>query len=242
MSNYFSDSMKIWYRSHFGTAQNHSAGKADGYRDTQDDAINEMNKTHDGVADSNPLTNYGAMGGQALVAGISAYTTALQQERKYQAQASEYQSQVATANTNVATARNNMYNAYQMGAYKAMLTGLTNGQKIANVRAQNAQSGVRMGTGSKAEVESSQRLMKEVDRITQQQNTTSAAMREYVNAANYKAQGIIAQGNADAANIMAGGISPFLSGLSSVSGSLAKSLWVSAGGINPFLSSLASAS
>ncbi len=228
MSNYFSDSMKIWYRSHFGTGQNHSYGEANAYRDTQDDAINEMNNTHDGVADSN-TSGYGAMGAQALVAGISAYTTALQQKRNYQAQASEYQSQVATANTNVATARNNMYNAYQMGAYKAMLTGLANGQKIANVRAQNAQSGVRMGTGSKAEVESSQRLMKEVDRITQQQNTTSAAMREYVNAANYKAQGIIAQGNADAANIMAGGISPFLSGLSSVSGSLAKSLWASAG-------------
>lgn len=230
MSNYFSDSMKIWYRSHFGTGNNHSYANGQGYRDSQDDAINELNGTHDGVADdSSSLRSYSAMAGNALVSGISAYTTAQQHQRYYQSVASEYQSRVATANTNVATARNNMYNAYQMGAYKAMLTGLANGQKISEVRARNAQSGVRMGTGSKAEVESSQRLMKEVDRITQQQNTTSAAMREYVNAANYKAQGIIAQGNADAANIMSGGISPFLSGLASVSGSLAKSLWASAG-------------
>lgn len=225
MSNYYSDVMKIWFRSHFGSGQTHSAANASGYHDTQDDAINELNgNTSEQSSISSVSPNYLGAGAKSLSAGISAYTTAMQSKRYYEAQANAYQSQVTTANANASTAYNNMYNAYQMGAYKAMLTGLANGQRIANTRAINAQSGVRMSSGSKAEVESSQRLMKEVDRITLQQNTTSAAMKQYVNAANYKAQGIIAQGNADAANIMSSGISPFLSGLSSMSSTLAASL------------------
>lgn len=222
MSNYYSDVAKIWFRSHFGTGQTHSAANASGYHDTQDDAINELNGNTSEQSALSP--NYLGAGVRGLSAGVSAYTTAMQSKRFYEAQANAYQSRVTTANANASTAYNNMYNAYQMGAYKAMVTGLANGQKIANTRAINAQSGVRMSSGSKAEVESSQRLMKEIDRITLQQNTTSAAMKQYVNAANYKAQGIIAQGNADAANIMSSGISPFLSGLSSMSATLASSL------------------
>lgn len=227
-SNYYTDSLKIWWRSNFGKLfgnEVHSATNALGYHDAQDDAINELNGNSSDNSTVNANTaSYLSAGARGLTAGISAYTVAMQNRRFYEAQSSAYQSRVTTANANAATAYNNMYNAYQMGAYKAMVTGLANGQKIANTRAVNAQSGVRMASGSKAEVESSQRLMKEVDRITLQQNTTSAAMRNYVNAANYKAQGIIAQGNADAASIMAGGISPFLSGFASMSSSLAGSL------------------
>lgn len=225
----FTDSMKDWYLLNFGKGQSHSYANESGYRDTQDDAINELagakgtpvGKTEESTGSS----QYGSMIARGVVAGVQGYIAAQTQKRSYKAQAADYQSQVVTAKMNAGTAKNNMYNAYQMGAFRAMVVGLKNGQNIANTRAANAQSGVRMGTGSKAEVESSQRLMKEVDRITQQQNTTSAAMREYVNSANYQAQGIIAQGNADAANIMAGSISPFLSGLGSMSASLASSLW-----------------
>ena len=141
-----------------------------------------------------------------------------------------YDAQAKTASLNANVARQNMYNAYQVGAFRAAQQGLADAQNISNVRAAAAQSGVRMNSGSKADVEKSARYVKEVNRITNQQNTTSAAMKEYVNAANYKAAGIIAEGNAQAARTMEHGISPLVSGLTTMSSTFASSLMAASGG------------
>ena len=120
-----------------------------------------------------------------------------------------------------------MYNAYKVGAYRAMQQGLVDGQNIAAIRSASAQSGVRMNTGSKAEVEKSARLIKEQNRIANQMSTTSAAMNAHIAKANAQAQGIIAEGNAQAARTMQHGYSPLLSGLSTFSTAFAMSLLAS---------------
>lgn len=167
---------------------------------------------------------------QAMAKGVQVASAAATQRRQLESQAVSYDYQAKTASLNEGTARNNMYNAYQMGLYRSMQQGMVDAQNIAATRSANAHSGVRLNTGSKADVESSARLIKEMNRITNQQNTTSAAMKEYVNSANYAAQAIVAQGNAKAARQMQHGISPFLSGFSTMASSLSSSLMMSAAG------------
>ena len=212
----------------------HSTTNAYGYRDAQDDAINEQNTANAAKANDqmNGLSTetYVAAGLQGVAKGIQAASATAAQRRAYENQATMYDAKAKTASLNANVARQNMYNAYQVGAFRAAQQGLVDAQRISNVRAAAAQSGVRMNSGSKADVEQSARYVKEVNRITNQQNTTSAAMKEYVNAANYKAAGIIAEGNAQAARTMEHGFSPLVSGLTTMSSTFASSLMAASGG------------
>lgn len=233
MSQLFNSISELWYKT-FGTGQAHSQTDASGYRDAQDDAIEEMRGTEATKAgllnpSNNELTldDYGAAGLSGLIQGVQATTFTANQRRLLEYQAQNYDNQVKTAALNAKVADNNMYNAYKVGAYRAMQQGLVDGQNIAAIRSASAQSGVRMNTGSKAEVEKSARLIKEQNRIANQMSTTSAAMNAHIAKANAQAQGIIAEGNAQAARTMQHGYSPLLSGLSTFSTAFAMSLLAS---------------
>ena len=212
----------------------HSTTNAFGYRDTQDDAINEMNTSADSAEQASQISpqTYAAAGLMGLAKGIQAASATATQRRALENQAVAYDYQAKSATLNAQISRQNMYNAYQVGMYRAMAQGLADAQNIANIRASSAKSGVRMNTGSKADVEKSAQLIKEQNRITQQQNTTSSAMRQYMNEANYKASAIIAEGNAQAARTVQHGYSPLLSGLTTMSASLATSLMLAGGSSN----------
>lgn len=229
--NFFLDNAQMSWRQFWGNGQTHSFANAEGYRDTQDDAINELNgvkaESTVGGSDNSVSQSSGLSAGMVLsglAQGIQSASATAAQRRQLENQASMYDYQAKSASMNASIARQNMYNAYQVGAYRAMQQGMQDAQNIANVRSANASSGVRMNSGSKADVEKSARLIKEQNRIINQQNTTSSAMREYVNSANYKAQQIIAEGNAQAARTMQHGYSPLLSGLTTMSSAMTMSL------------------
>lgn len=102
-----------------------------------------------------------------------------------------------------------MYNTYRQGAYQAMQQGLADRAKLGQIRASQSASGVRMGSGSAKEVENSQKMMTDLNAITIQQNTTSAAMAQKVQTANFLASAEINKGNAQAARTMASSIDVF---------------------------------
>lgn len=204
----------------------HSTTNAFGYRDTQDDAINEKNVSADSAEQASSISpqTYAVAGLMGLAKGIQAASATATQRRVLENQAVAYDYQAKSSWLNAEVAKQNMYNAYQMGQWQAMAQGLEDAQKISATRSASAGSGVRMNTGSKAEVEKSARLIKEQNRITQQQNTTSSAMRQYINEANHKASAIVAEGNAQAARTVQHGYSPLLSGLTTMAGSFASYL------------------
>lgn len=237
--NSMSSDLTVWWRSNFGNTFLGSGGQAHsyadpntGYRDAQDDAINELNGVKatqavggkDNSVSGSSWSSIGKASVLGIAKGIQAASATAAQRRQLEMQAVSYDNEARTAALNANVAKNNMYNAYTMGAWKAMQQGLYDGQVIASTRAKSAQSGVRMNTGSKAEVESSARLIKEQNRIANQMSTTSNAMNAYIQETNYRAQGIIAQGNAQAARTMQHGYSPFISGLTTFSSSLLGSL------------------
>lgn len=234
MSALFSQLMgnaQMSWRQFWGTGQTHSYANAEGYRDTQDDAINELRGvksestvggSDNSVSQSSSLSTGMVLSG--LAQGIQSASATANTRRQLEMQAVNYDYQAKTADLNAKVATNNMYNAYTMGAWKAMQQGLQDAQNIANVRSANASSGVRMNSGSKAEVEKSARLVKEQNRIANQMSTTSSAMNAYLQSADAKAQGIIARGNAQAARTMQHGYSPLLSGLTTFSSALTMGL------------------
>lgn len=126
------------------------------------------------------------------------------------------------AELDVRSACNNVYNQYFNGQIQAFEQGLQDAQVTANQQAQSASSGVRMNSGSKAEINQSNKLSAEINQKIIQRNTESnannaryqmyAQMRQLsdldLQKANYMAQGYIALGNYQAMRIQAKSIKP----------------------------------
>lgn len=153
-------------------------------------------------------------------------------------------SAVRLAEYDVRLAQLDVFNTYLEGEYQAMEQGLQDAQIIANQRAQSSHSGVRMDSASKQEVDKSNLLGASINQSIIQQNTWSNARiakakvteaqnnvmniqsQKYdiqMQQANYMAQAIIAEGDAEASNVIAKSIKPFLNGIVAFGASLGAS-------------------
>jgi len=126
------------------------------------------------------------------------------------------------AELDIRSACNEVYNQYYNGEIQAFEQGLQDAQATAAQQAQSASSGVRMNSGSKAEINQSNKLSSEINQYIIQRNTDSNAsnarqqmytsMRQLsdldLQKANYMAQGYIAMGNYKAMQIQAKSIKP----------------------------------
>ncbi len=153
------------------------------------------------------------IGAASALSGITSIFEQKSKNTMYAAQANQHLAQKQNAIMNERMANMAVANAYTSGSYQAMMQGLRDAQEISETRASRAGSGVRLGVGSAKEIEASQRISAAMNQAQIQKQTIEAATNHMMDAANYRVQQVIAQGNANAANAMKQ--SSWMSGLSS---------------------------
>ena len=172
-------------------------------------ATNNVDGSSDWDKNANDLFQLGV--GNAIVSGFSSFNESYKNVLQGQMTARNYQAQADSYNYQANMAMQNMFNAYRQGAWEAMDMGIKDRQKLADIKTANASSGVKMTSGSKTELEASQRLI-------HAQN--QKALRD-----NIEAQAIVAKGNAQAQNMMASSWSPFINGFMTVGSGIAKAYY-----------------
>jgi hypothetical protein len=191
-----------------------------------------LRKNADAITDYNMWTALA----KASMNATAEWFDSMTERRGLEAQATGYLNQVQTSQMNatlvdnrkelaeldVRSACNEVYNQYFNGQIQAFEQGLQDAQTTASQQAQSASSGVRMNSGSKAEVDKSNRVSAEINQKIIQRNTESnasnarqqmyAQMRQLsdldLQKANYIAQGYVAMGNYQAMKIQAKAIKP----------------------------------
>ena len=191
-----------------------------------------LRKNADAILDDNIWTALA----KASMNATAEWFDSMTERRGLEAQATGYLNQVQTSQMNatlvdnrkelaeldVRSACNEVYNQYFNGQIQAFEQGLQDAQTTASQQAQSASSGVRMNSGSKAEVDKSNRVSAEINQKIIQRNTESnasnarqqmyAQMRQLsdldLQKANYIAQGYVAMGNYQAMKIQAKAIKP----------------------------------
>ena len=194
--------------------------------------VNNLRQAADAIPDYNIWTKLAKAGVRATAEFYDSMSDRREQQHlsanyQYQALAYDMQSKlvdidIQNAQLDIRSATNDIYNTYRMGEYQAMLQGLQDAQIIHGERASTASSGVRMNSESKQEVYKSNVYGAQQNQWAIQENTNSAARSAKANVqklmknmsdlelqkANFKAQEIIAMGNAQASNIQAKSIKP----------------------------------
>ena len=195
--------------------------------------VNNLRQAADAIPNINIWTMLAKAGVRATAEFYDSMSNRREQEHlstnyQYQALAYDMQSKlvdidIQNARLDIRSATNDVYNTYRMGEYQAMMQGLQDAQIIHGERASTASSGVRMNSESKQEVYNSNVYGAQQNQWAIQENTNSAARSAKMNVqkimknmsdlelqkANFKAQELIAMGNAQASNIQAKSIKPF---------------------------------
>ena len=201
----------------------------------------QLNKKADNIPNFNIYTRLAKAG----LKGVAGYVSAKTQKRQlqFQADVARYQAQGAKSNAefamqqaqlNAKGATQEMYNVYRMGEHQSMLQGVSDAQVIHSQRARTASSGVRMDQGSKAEIDTTNRMSEEINRKALQESIIHNASQMKIQATNYEVQGILEQanymaqayileGDAKASEILAKQISPLGEGLTAFVNSLISS-------------------
>lgn len=151
-----------------------------------------------------PLTSLGnAIGGSETLAGIGQWMTigstvsgvidsffsARIANIQTKAQISAYKHQAALAEINAKTAYNNSLAIRKQGEYEAGLYGLQAAQQIADTKANQGKSGVKIGYGSSGNVLDSMKFSAESDLWSMSMSTLSKAQAAERQAMNYQQQG-----------------------------------------------------
>lgn len=194
--------------------------------------VNNLRQAADAIPNINIWTMLAKAGVRATAEFYESMSTRREQQHlsanyQYQALAYEMQSKlvdidIQNARLDIRSATNDVYNTYRMGEYQAMLQGLQDAQIIHGERASTASSGVRMNSESKQEVYNSNVYGAQQNQWAIQENTNSAARSAKANVqkliknmsdlelqkANFKAQELIAMGNAQASKIESKSIKP----------------------------------
>lgn len=163
--------------------------------------------------------------GNAITNGLSTFSEAYKGVLQGQMTARNYQAQADSYNYQANIAMQNMFNAYRQGEWQAMDMGIKDRQKLADIKTTNASSGVRMTTGSKKELEDSQRLIHAQNQKALKDNIEAQASQYRQQAVNMQAQAIVAKGNAQAQNMMASSWSPFVNGFMTIGSGIAKAYY-----------------
>lgn len=194
--------------------------------------VNNLRQAADAIPDINIWTKLAKAGVRATAEFYDSMSDRREQQHlsanyQYQALAYDMQSKlvdidIQNAQLDIRSATNDVYNTYRMGEYQAMLQGLQDAQIIHGERASTASSGVRMNSESKQEVYKSNVYGAQQNQWAIQENTNSAARSAKMNVqkimknmsdlelqkANFKAQELIAMGNAQASKIESKSIKP----------------------------------
>ena len=194
--------------------------------------VNNLRQAADAIPDINIWTKLAKAGVRATAEFYDSMSERREQQHlsanyQYQALAYDMQSKlvdidIQNAQLDIRSATNDVYNTYRMGEYQAMLQGLQDAQIIHGERASTASSGVRMNSESKREVYNSNVYGAQQNQWAIQENTNSAARSAKANVqklmknmsdlelqkANFKAQELIAMGNAQASEIQSKSIKP----------------------------------
>lgn len=231
-------------------------GGGNNYQQTSTNkGVNNLRQAADAIPDINIWTKLAKAGVRATAEFYDSMSDRREQEHlstnyQYQALAYDMQSKlvdidIQNAQLDIRSATNDVYNTYRMGEYQAMLQGLQDAQIIHGERARTASSGVRMNSESKQEVYNSNVYGAQQNQWAIQENTNSAARSAKANVqklmknmsdlelqkANFKAQEIIAMGNAQASNIQAKSIKPFENAIYAFGLSMANSSMGNFGGM-----------
>ena len=243
-SNWFSDLFK-----------NNSSSYQSANRQNMNSSTSKMREASDLIPNYNVWT---ALAKSAINA-TAEFFDSMQQRRQLEHTSNNYQWQsvnylrnssivdldIQNAQNDIRYAQDNVYAQYRMGEIQAMEQGLSDAQQIHHERAVTAGSGVRMNSESKMEVNQANRQSSEINQWIIQQNTNSNAKNAKMNVvnlmrqmsdlemqkANYMAQAVIANGNAQASNIEAKSIKPFENSLYTFALSMAQSMNFSGMGI-----------
>lgn len=194
--------------------------------------VNNLRQAADAIPDINIWTKLAKAGVRATAEFYDSMSDRREQQHlsanyQYQALAYDMQSKlvdidIQNAQLDIRSATNDVYNTYRMGEYQAMMQGLQDAQIIHGERASTASSGVRMNSESKQEVYKSNVYGAQQNQWAIQENTNSAARSAKDNVqklmknmsdlelqkANFKAQELIAMGNAQASKIESKSIKP----------------------------------
>ena len=186
-------------------------------------ATNNVDGSSDWDKNANDLFQLGV--GNAIVSGFSSFNESYKNVLQGQMTARNYQAQADSYNYQANMAMQNMFNAYRQGAWEAMDMGIKDRQKLADIKTANASSGVKMTSGSKKELEASQRLIHAQNQKALRDNIEAQASQYRQQAVNMQAQAIVAKGNAQAQNMMASSWSPFINGFMTVGSGIAKAYY-----------------
>lgn len=171
-----------------------------------------------------PLTSLGnALGGSSNLAGIGqwmsigstvsgvidSFFSARVANIQAEAQMSAYKHQAALAEINAKTAYNNSLAIRKQGEYEAGLYGLQAAQQIADTKANQGKSGVKIGYGSSGNVLDSMKFSAESDLWSMSMSTLSKAQAAERQAMSYQQQG--AQSLLAASSAKLGKTNPFMS-------------------------------
>ena len=173
-----------------------------------------------------------------VLAGLASYYTGQTAKASLEIKAKAYESQASYARVNQRLAKTNIMYAYEQGAYEALCQGQHDAQEIAATRTKAASRGVRLNTGSTAEIEASQKINAKVNQIKIQQNTVARANEARMQLAVAKGEELVALGNAEAADILAGtygGWGSFITG--AISGAVSYIDYANSNGLDLFNSS-----
>lgn len=163
--------------------------------------------------------------GNAIVNGFNSFSESYKNVLQGQMTAKNYQAQADSYNYQANMAMQNMFNAYRQGEWQAMDMGIKDRQKLADIKTANASSGVKMTSGSKKELEDSQRLIHAQNQKALRDNIEAQASHYRQQAVNMQAQAIVAKGNAQAQNMMASSWSPFINGFMTIGSGIAKAYY-----------------
>lgn len=115
----------------------------------------------------------------------------------------EYDYQAKLARLNAQSGQRQLYQIYRQGEWQAMAQGIVDAEKVAQSRVKTAARGVRLGHGSAALVEQTERLAAWQNQKAIQISTINAANAQRTQVANSLAQAYIAEGNSKATEYQA---------------------------------------
>lgn len=154
----------------------------------------------------------------AVTSAIGSFYQASSERNRLKAEASSMQFQSLLSGINASRAEEDAQATLEAGNREVgRLTMAAGAQKSARTAAMAAR-GVRLGTGSTAEVQATGDLFKEIDALTLNRNAVRAANAARMRATNFRAQGLIQRVSADNLRRTARSINPWLAAGTSLIG------------------------
>lgn len=130
--------------------------------------------------------------GGALLGAVGAYYAADAAKSRLKSEASSLDFEASIARQNARNAEADAQAILQAGEREAVRLGLAQGQDRGRREVLQAASGTAAGVGSAAEVEASQRILEETDRLTIDSNAVRAAAAQRMQGVNYRNQALLA--------------------------------------------------